>query len=141
MFTSCAPTEPGPSTGALSRAVNGTADAIDPGVAIAQSILAQPSVDLPLHTTVPPQMEIFPFSVDLPPGIASYKHSTSYRRVAKRWRRYASAPLITAPPRHTSFWYSTTDWPGVTARCVRSKATAIPASAVGFSMQAASACR
>src|SRR5690606_17505546 len=32
-----------------------------------------------------------------------------------------TACSITPPPRHTSSWYSTTDWPGVTARCGSSK--------------------
>src|SRR5690606_12389661 len=61
-----------------------------------------------------------------------------------RWRRSsgASVAAITAPPRQTSSWYSTTDWPGVTARCGLANAmSSCPLDSSMLTWQGSSGCR
>src|SRR5690606_31001754 len=53
----------------------------------------------------------------------------------------ASVDVITAPPRQASPSYSTTDCPGVTARCGRSKATWRAPESSTVTSQGSSGCR
>ena len=55
--------------------------------------------------------------------------------------RGASVAAMTAPPRQMSPSYSTTDWPGVTARCGRANATSSRPSPATVTEQGSSTCR
>ncbi len=55
--------------------------------------------------------------------------------------RGASVAAMTAPPRQMSPSYSTTDWPGVTARCGRANATSSRPSSLTVTEQGSSTCR